>query len=361
MSERTMIPASWDAVTPEWMTKALAPKHPGLEVAGVEVLLRDDGTNRRARLGVTYVEGVGPRTVFLKASDPDHAALNARSGGVFNEAMLFQSGVVLPVEHPAVYLSLIDEPALDFVLVMEDVAGRGGDARDATRPLTVAQAADGLAGLARLHSAFWGERFDVQALSWVQPFTVWFSMARGVDAGLERATERIPSEVAQLGGSAIDESWQRYIGTVTDGPLTLLHGDAHIGNTYTLPGDRVGFLDWQVVRRGNHCLDVAYLLQGALAIEDRQASERELVAQYHGSLTLPDDETPTLADLWLRYRAAAAHGLTVWLATAASNWQRPEVSLALAERYAQAFVDLDTAAAIDELVDDAQAHGDPRP
>src|SRR3990170_189273 len=125
MSQRTVIPASWDAVTPEWIANALAPTHPGLEVAGVEVLLRYDGTNRRARLGVTYVEGVGPRTVFLKASDPAHAALNARS---------------------------------------------------ATRPLTVAQAVDGLAGLARLHSAFWGERFDLQALSWVQPFTVWFSM-----------------------------------------------------------------------------------------------------------------------------------------------------------------------------------------
>jgi Ser/Thr protein kinase RdoA (MazF antagonist) len=220
---------------------------------------------------------------------------------------------------------------------------------------------DGLAGLARLHSAFWGGRFDVQALSWVQPFTVWFSMARGVDAGLERAAARIPSEVAQLGGTVIDESWQRYLGTVTDGPSTLLHGDAHIGNTYTLPGDRVGFLDWQVVRRGNHCLDVAYFLQGALAVEDRQASERELVAHYHRSLSLPDGQTPTLPNVWLMYRAAAAHGLTVWLATASSNWQRPEVSLALAERYAQAFVDLDTAAAIDELVDDAQVHGDPCP
>ena len=347
--EKMAIPASWDAVTPEWMAEALAPTHPGLEVAHVEVLLRDDGTNRRARLGLTYDDGVGPPTVFLKASDPAHAALNARSGGLFNEALLFLSGVDLPVEHPAVYLSLIDEPALDFLLVMEDVAGRGGDARDATRPLTVAQAADGLAGLARLHSAFWGERFDREALPWIQPFTVWFSMAGGVDAGLDRSAERIPPEVVRLGGTAIDESWQRYIGTVADGPSTLLHGDAHIGNTYTLPGDRVGFLDWQVVRRGNHCLDVAYFLQGALTIADRRASERELVAHYQRSLTLPEDETPTLADVWLRYRAATAHGLTVWLATAASNWQRPEVSLALAERYAHAFVDLDTPAAIDEL------------
>ncbi len=42
--------------------------------------------------------------------------------------------------------------------------------------------------------------------------------------------------------------------------------------------------------------------------------------------------------------------LALWLATAASNtWQRPEVSLTLAQRYAAAFVDLDTEAAVAEL------------
>ena len=58
---------------------------------------------------------------------------------------------------------------------------------------------------------------------------------------------------------------------------------------------------------------------------------------------------PTAEDLWLRYRASAAHGLALWLVTAASDWQRPEVSRALAERYAAAFVELDAAGAIGEL------------
>ena len=39
-------------MTPEWMTAALAPTHPGIEVSRVELLLRDDGTNRRARFGL---------------------------------------------------------------------------------------------------------------------------------------------------------------------------------------------------------------------------------------------------------------------------------------------------------------------
>ena len=39
----------------------------------------------------------------------------------------------------------------------------------------------------------------------------------------------------------------------------------------------------------------------------------------------------------------------MWLVTAASDWQRLEVSLTLAHRYATAFTDLDGATAISDL------------
>jgi hypothetical protein len=42
------------------MTTALARDLTDVEVATVEVLDRDDGTNRRARLGVTYAPGNRP-------------------------------------------------------------------------------------------------------------------------------------------------------------------------------------------------------------------------------------------------------------------------------------------------------------
>jgi hypothetical protein len=51
------IPQGWEEITAEWMTAALA----------LAVVLRDDGTNRRARLELTYSAGDGPATVFAKA------------------------------------------------------------------------------------------------------------------------------------------------------------------------------------------------------------------------------------------------------------------------------------------------------
>ena len=59
------------------MTVALSRHHPGAVVEDVSVALRDDGTNRRARLALTYSAGSGPATVFAKAVDPDHAELVA--------------------------------------------------------------------------------------------------------------------------------------------------------------------------------------------------------------------------------------------------------------------------------------------
>jgi hypothetical protein len=55
--------------------------------------------------------------------------------------------------------------------------------------------------------------------------------------------------------------------------------------------------------------------------------------------------------LWLRYRASVAHGLAIWMATSSGGdaWQRAEISVALAQRYSAAFVDLETRAALDAI------------
>jgi hypothetical protein len=86
---RLSIPQGWDAITPEWMTAALAEHHPGAVVDDVRVSLRDDGTNKRARLALTYSADSGPATVFAKAVDPAHAELVALTSGLYHEPRLF--------------------------------------------------------------------------------------------------------------------------------------------------------------------------------------------------------------------------------------------------------------------------------
>jgi uncharacterized Zn-finger protein len=351
------LPQGWDEITPEWMTAALSRHHPGAVVDDVTVVLRDDGTNRRARLALTYSAGAGPATVFAKAVDPEHAELVALTSGLYHEPRLFCSGVELPLDHPTVYTALIDEDRSDFVMIMEDVVARGADPRDSTRPMSIDQAANGVRGLARMHSRFWGQRIlGNPALGWVEPFVAFEGLEYApLHIAHERLGDTVAAEILALSGTELFvDIWARYIGTLTgssESPPTLLHGDPHIGNTYVLPDDDVGFLDWQMVRRGNWSLDLGYFLQGALTIDDRRRAERDLLTEYRDALTLPDDETPTADEVWLRYRASVAHGLAIWMATLSGGdaWQGADICLALAQRYSAAFIDLETRAALDAI------------
>jgi aminoglycoside phosphotransferase (APT) family kinase protein len=204
-----------------------------------------------------------------------------------------------------------------------------------------------------MHGKYWGQRvLREPALEWLEPFVTWEGMqAAPLPAALERLSDDTPAEVMSLTIDELIESiWKPYIRTLTTSPQTLLHGDPHIGNTYLLPSDEVGFLDWQVARRGNWSLDLGYFLQGALTVEDRRRSERALLEEYRESLGLPGDEMPSSDEVWLRYRASVAHGLTLWLVTAsAGEWQRADVATALAQRYSFAYDDLDTASALKEI------------
>lgn len=341
MTTRLRIPRRWEEVTPEWMTAALARDHPHTRVGTVTLVGSDDGTNRRARYALTYAEGSGPDRVFLKAHAPGHRWVHFRNGNLWGEARLFASGVELPVDHPRVYASVVDLLRLDFLLVMEDLLDRAADPRDATRPMTIDQVADGLRGLAKLHSRYWN--FSARThprLRFVQTWKAskgWtVGLARRIPIGLERAGMDLAADVV-LGW------WSRYVDTLAQGPVTLLHGDAHIGNTYVLPGDRVGFLDWQVVRRGEWSQDAGYFLVGALTEEDRRTHERALLEEYRQALEVPD--RPSADHVWARYRASQAYGLAIWLSTLGTDgWQRREVSETLACRFAAAFADLETQA-----------------
>lgn len=349
------IPTRWDQMNAAWLTDALQRDFPGVEVSDVELVMHDDGTNRRARYRLSYARGEGPEYVFMKAHAAENRVVHLRNGNLWNEARLFQSGVTLPLDHPKVYKSMVDPLALDFLLVMEDIKQRGGEPRDALRPLSVAQVGNGMRSLARLHSQYWGlDPAKNDKLNWLQTWQVSEGWTKGlrhrVPIGLERAKDMLPAEITRLGGDQIVELWARYVSTLNRGPMTLVHSDAHAANLYTLPGDEVGFLDWQVVRRGAWHLDACYFLVGALRKDDCRHAERDLLETYRAALTVPVAEKPSAEEAWAIYRAAPIYGLTIWISTVGTDgWQPPANSRALIDAYAAAFVELDTLDALNVL------------
>jgi hypothetical protein len=334
------------------MTAAIRSRHPGAVVKDAILVSKDDGTNRRARFRLLYEAEPGPEQVFLKAHAPGHRIVHLRNGNLFNEARLFKSGVPLDVDHPLVYRSIVDYLRLDFLLVMEDIMKRGADPRDATRAMSVDQVAHGMRGLARVHSQYWG--FSARThpkLRWVKSWKAsggWKAgLGRYIPIGLDRGAVALPQEITRYSATDILGLWSDYVASLTQGPMTLLHGDAHIGNTYVLPNDDVGFLDWQVTRRGEWSQDVGYFLISALTAADRRKNEAGLLEEYRKTLRVPDDQRPSAERIWARYRAAPIYGLAIWLSTLGTDgWQPKEISLTLCQRFAAAFAELDTLQAL---------------
>jgi hypothetical protein len=345
------VPTGW-AFTPEWATRALATAHPGAVVDEVKQDEVDPGTTSRLRLHLGYRPGAGgPATVFLKAQGRlGHRLMLGALELLTPEARLFASGAELPARRPEVYAVGTDRPRLNSIVVMRDVAADGARMNIATTPLGVDEVAVGLQELARLHRRYWNA---VPAeLGFLSPWRVqhgWtlLNLIGGVQ-GPPRL--RRNGEIEVLPGPL--RRWDRCLWLARRcaevfrrGPQTLLHGDTHIGNTYTLPGGEVGFLDWQLVRTGHWSYDVGYFVTSALTPADRRAHERPLLEHYLDHLGLPLDREQA----WTDYRRGLGYGLTAWLPTYASvDYQSDAVCLTLLRRFGTAVTDHDTLSLLEE-------------
>jgi hypothetical protein len=351
------VPRSWEGVTPGWMTRALSKSFPGAVVDRVDLGEIDVGTTSRAIATLSYSSGAGPESVFIKAQGSvDHRLVLASLFSLRKESWLFASGEELPLEVPAAYAVGVLSRRLDCVLVMEDVTARGGVPNISTDPLNAAQVRDGLVGLARLHARHWDEPLPAE-LQFIRPWRVspaWagffgggitsgvLRLRRSGDAGL--LPQGLDSAAKAVRGFA---KWAR---AARHGPQVLLHGDAHVGNTYALRGDRIGWYDWQLTRRGSWAHDVGYFMVSALSVDDRRTHERELLHAYVDKVNAERPWALTLEQAWAAYSATPPYGLGIFLQTLGlGGYQSDEVSRVCIERFGRAGQDLGSAAALTRM------------
>lgn len=358
------------------MTVALGRRFPGAVVSELELVEIVEGTNSRARVLLRYAAGGGPERVFVKREGKLlHRLALIALGALASEALLFESGISLPLEHALPLAAGFDRLRQRTVVVMEDVTLRRGRPNDATTPLGVEQVRSGLTGLARLHAAHWERPLPAQ-LRFVEPWKLnraWAPISRANLAhGLRRLREQGDAGLAPDAGSAgqlhaetagqlhaettgllhagsaglLERQFRASATLAATGPQTLLHGDPHPGNTYALPGQLTGFYDWQLVRSGNWAHDVGYFLVSSLDVAERRAHERELLQGYLDALGASGATPPSLRTAWESYRATPAFGLCTWLHTfSIASFQPDAVCLATIARFAAAYIDLETNAA----------------
>ena len=116
----------------------------------------------------------------------------------------------------------------------------------------------------------------------------------------------IPPHVERAYQRTMD-NWDALLQYWFSGPLSLLHGDSHLGNFF-VSGDEMGMLDWQAVHWGKGIRDVQYFLIDSLPAGMLAEHERALVAYYvqrrahHGEAIDPQQT-------WQEYRSFTFHSL----------------------------------------------------
>lgn len=94
--------------------------------------------------------------------------------------------------------------------------------------------------------------------------------------------------------------WDRLVDYWSQEPLTLVHGDSHLGNHF-LHGDDAGMLDWQAAQWAKGIRDVQYFLTDSLPADLLAEHEDELVHFYH-DLLVEKGVDISFDEIWHQYR-----------------------------------------------------------
>lgn len=360
----TVFPSDLDELTPGILTAALRERRPGVVVERVDVVAAKrcgDGvasTADRVVLDLSYAAGTGadlPARMVLKTM---LASPHAPQAMYENEVRFYRElRDELDIEAPTAFASLFDAGTGRFGLLLEDLTARGARFPSALDPVGIDEVRSILGHLAGLHARFWDSPRFAGDLAWVGT-----PMSGGMFdvfdlIGLELIEDQVGRNpfkqdlIAPLGRS-VAEMWELLWEVQRRhcrAPTTLLHGDPHLGNTYLLPGDRGGLLDWQLMIRGSWAHDVTYLMVTALDPEVRRENQLDLLGEYLdrlGAGGVADAPAPDTA--FEQCRAAALWGLVIgWLICPPENYGEP-ITAANISRTVTAVQDLDTFAAIEE-------------
>ena len=138
----------------------------------------------------------------------------------------------------------------------------------------------------------------------------------------------IPAEVVQAYQHSI-KHWDDLLAYWFCGPLSLLHGDSHLGNFF-VSGDEMGMLDWQAPHWGKGIRDVQYFLIDSLPVDVLAAHERELV-EYYVQRRGHYGAAINLQQTWQEYRSFTFHTLMTIVVSIGFGAMNKEQDVLMAE------------------------------
>ena len=257
----------------------------------------------------------------------------------------------VPIRVPRVYAAA--QRGSRFVLLLENLHEIPGARlfinRDMAAGTTPERAQRVLRSFAEMHAHFWdwpeAEREKLLPAEY-NTFTApkWREVTRALNASaiapaMKAAPELVSARLGETYRLAIDR-WDALLEAWYRGPLTLVHGDSHLGNCFEYPtdeGPRVGMIDFQATHWSKGMRDVQYFMINSMEPDVLAANDEGLIRGYceqlakHG-VQLPFDEA------WQQYRAFSFQTLMVGIVPLglSSLTERSETVLAVTRRGAAA-------------------------
>lgn len=204
----------------------------------------------------------------------------------------------VPIRVPRVYAAA--QRGSRFVLLLENLHEVAGSRlfvnRDMAAGATPELARQCIETLAELHAAFWGfsseQREELLPTS-LHPYLSprLRSLTRALNAAAigpahRKAPEVFDEDLVRVSRMAL-EKWDALVSHWYREPLTLIHGDSHLGNCFEYPGPdgpRIGMIDFQGVQWCPGVRDLQYFLINSLDPAVLERHESDLIDHYVGEL-----------------------------------------------------------------------------
>lgn len=344
------LPRVIEELTPQWLTLAIAAKCPGVTVTQVHVDRIIWGTATKILVDLTYA-GHGaaqrpPAKLCIKGEFDERVRRTLAAmtmTGTQVEALFYNDlGPRLGVPLPRHWFAGSESGM--GILILDNLSELGATFGTPTQPWSPDRVASALEILATLHGSTWDRSF--QGVEWLpvgptairQANEYLMSAAHWSSHFSNPAVFQMPAGLQDrercLAG--LHAMWRHDDANAH----SLIHGDAHLGNTCIDAAGRPFFIDWAGPCSSCWAFDVANFVVGALTIEDRRHGEQELLRHYLERLAVHGAPALAWPDAWDDYRRHILNGV-IW-PTVPPNMQPIDNVRAMGERYTTALLDHDT-------------------
>jgi hypothetical protein len=235
----------------------------------------------------------GPRSVFVKqpcADLPTRLFANVIGFWKIECAFCRNLSQAVPIAMPDIYA--VVQHRSRFIIVMENLLERPNTRlfvnRDLLEGADLTRAKRCLRTLAQLHAGFAdrdpearerGLSLDLHPFLSPALAPIMLAVNRlAVGRCHERAPDTFDHADMAVYRRALD-NWNTLADAWYGEPLTLVHGDSHLGNFFET-GDEMGMIDFQAAHWSKGIRDVHYFLVNSMRAELLAEHERELVAGY---------------------------------------------------------------------------------